>query len=195
MRRQEYTFQRISLRQIATNSSTGVLRHRIFQRTVFNLAESDRLNAKTRQLILALFEKPYADDFLRKVIAGSTNVSSFSRLLRGNAVGSILHDMHLPAQHHFLSRKSQENVWVRATQVLLACKSFQIRTGRLPSTLQELVPDGLPAIPLDDFDGKPLRYSASDKLIYSVAEDLMDSKGTNFNAARKRLDLPFKIEF
>lgn len=162
---------------------------------MFNPIKTDRLNGNSRLLLLALFEKPYADDSLRKLVAGSTNRSPFRRWLRGNAVGSILHEMSLPAQEKFLARKAQENVWVRATQVLLACKSFKMRTGRLPFTLDELVPNSLPAIPRDDFDGKPLRYSARDKLIYSVAEDLIDSKGTNFNSARKRLDLPFKIEF
>ena len=46
---------------------------------------------------------------------------------------------------------------------------------RLPETLESLVPELLAAVPADPFDGKPLRYSREDAVVYSVGEDLKDS--------------------
>ena len=63
------------------------------------------------------------------------------------------------------------------TQTLIAIKAFKMKTGRLPKTLDELVPENLAAVPLDDFDGKPLRYSPEKKILYSVGKDLKDVGG------------------
>jgi hypothetical protein len=63
--------------------------------------------------------------------------------------------------------------------LLLACRAYEEATGHLPETLEELVPDYLPAIPRDPFDGQPFRYSAERRLVYSVGENLADDGGTN----------------
>jgi len=73
--------------------------------------------------------------------------------------------------------KCKTNVHVAATRVLLAMKAFKLDKGRLPATLGELVPDYIDAVPLDDFDGKPLRYNPAKKVIYSVGKDLRDEGG------------------
>jgi len=65
-----------------------------------------------------------------------------------------------------------------ATQLLLACRAYEEATGHLPETLQALVPDYLPVVPRDPFDGQPFRYSTERRIIYSVGEDLTDDGGT-----------------
>jgi len=67
--------------------------------------------------------------------------------------------------------KCQTNVQLAVTRVLLAMKAFKLEKGRLPATLDELVPDYLDAVPLDDFDGKPLRYNPAKKIVYTVGKD------------------------
>ena len=47
---------------------------------------------------------------------------------------------------------------VAVARTALAVRSFQIRTGRAPDSLEELVPGTVRAVPLDPFDGKPLTY-------------------------------------
>jgi hypothetical protein len=61
----------------------------------------------------------------------------------------------------------------------LALELFRRRHGRYPGTLGELVPDLLPALPLDRIDGQPLRYRLIDgrPLIYSVGVDRQDDGG------------------
>ena len=73
-------------------------------------------------------------------------------------------------------------VGLRASFLLHSCcwraGRMRKRPGNLPETLQALVPDYLPAVPRDPFDGQPFRYSTERRIIYSVGEDLTDDGGT-----------------
>lgn len=88
----------------------------------------------------------------------------FARLLTGSGSG-------MPAV------KCRENVGLAVTRVLLAAKAYRMEKRRLPERLDELVPDYLDSVPVDDFDGKPLRYNPAKKVLYSVGKDLKDDGG------------------
>ena len=81
--------------------------------------------------------------------------------------------------HEFVGQ-SHEHYWVdaytryyeslfnlRARRVLLACKVYRGQKGHLPARLEELVPAILPAVPLDPYDGKPLRYEPKPGYIWT----------------------------
>lgn len=57
--------------------------------------------------------------------------------------------------------------------VAIALELYRRRHGAWPATLAELIPDLLPEIPLDRYDGAPLRYRLiqGKPVIYSVGED------------------------
>lgn len=81
------------------------------------------------------------------------------------------------------------------TQILLALKAFNKKTNDLPSTLNELVPNYLSVIPLDPYDGKPLKYSKEKKIIYSIGsstQDIVGSTDTNLDLMKNPT---FKIDF
>jgi hypothetical protein len=62
----------------------------------------------------------------------------------------------------------------------LALKRYQVRHGALPQSLSELVPEFLPAEPVDYMDGHPLRFRVQPEigfLLYSVGEDGHDDGG------------------
>ncbi|MGB9877802.1 MAG: hypothetical protein ACPLPS_08555, partial [bacterium] len=67
---------------------------------------------------------------------------------------------------------------LEATATLLALRAYKKDKGHLPDNLSELVPEYLPEIPIDPFDGKPLRYSKEKRIIYCVGKDLIDSGGS-----------------
>ncbi len=113
-------------------------------------------------------------------------------LRKHNAYGDSLYYMEMPMLKRLFERKSRENVEVRATQLLLALRIYAMRHHRLPSNLTELIPEFFPRVPLDDFDGKPMRYLPESKLIYSVGPDLRDSRGARTHGGD---DLPFEIRF
>ena len=61
----------------------------------------------------------------------------------------------------------------------LAVERHRLATGQVPDTLDELVPAVMPSVPLDPFDGKPLRVRRLGKgyVVYSVGQDLVDNQG------------------
>jgi hypothetical protein len=63
-------------------------------------------------------------------------------------------------------------------RLVVACRFYEIRHGRLPETLDALVPEFLSEVPRDPFDGKPFRYLPGKAVVYSIGEDLKDSLAT-----------------
>jgi hypothetical protein len=62
----------------------------------------------------------------------------------------------------------------------IALKRYHLHYGVYPTTLNNLVPEFLSAVPIDFMDGKPLRYKLrpdGDFLLYSVGEDGIDDGG------------------
>jgi hypothetical protein len=61
----------------------------------------------------------------------------------------------------------------------LAVRAYQVETGELPDSLEELVPRYLNAVPRDPFRDAPLQYwrMASDYIVYSVGADGQDDGG------------------
>jgi uncharacterized membrane protein len=66
-----------------------------------------------------------------------------------------------------------------AVEVALALELYHRRHGDWPASLDQLVPDLLPAVPPDRFDGQPLRYLVRDgrPVLYSVGADRDDDRG------------------
>lgn len=69
-----------------------------------------------------------------------------------------------------------------ATLAVIGMESYRRDRGRWPSSLDELVPAFLPAVPLDPCDGKALRYAAprseSERpVLYSIGVDGVDDGG------------------
>lgn len=61
----------------------------------------------------------------------------------------------------------------------LAIERYRLATGSIPRDLESLVPDYLDHVPLDPYDGRPIRYqpTASGYRLYNVAEDGRDDGG------------------
>jgi hypothetical protein len=62
----------------------------------------------------------------------------------------------------------------------IALKRFQLKHGKRPETLNELTPEFLLSVPIDPYDGKPLKYhpNADDTfLLYAVGENGVDDGG------------------
>jgi len=66
------------------------------------------------------------------------------------------------------------------TLAAIALKRFQLRHGKLPPSLEALVPELLPAVPYDYMSAKPLGYrlkADGTYVLYSVGEDGKDDGG------------------
>jgi hypothetical protein len=69
---------------------------------------------------------------------------------------------------------------LRCLAVLLALERYRQERGTWPANLEELTPKLLKAVPLDPYDGKPLRFKklADGAVVYSVGPDCIDNGGT-----------------
>jgi hypothetical protein len=69
----------------------------------------------------------------------------------------------------------------RAVVTAIAAQRYRLKTGQFPAQLADLVPDYLPAVPQDPFDGQPLRMLTRDGelIIYSVGKDGQDDAAQN----------------
>lgn len=81
-------------------------------------------------------------------------------------------------------------------QVAIAMTRFRLDHGNFPATLDLLVPAYLDEMPLDPFDGKPLRLTrhGGDWIVYSIGPDGKDDGGAPYDAAKRTGDLGFVLK-
>lgn len=109
--------------------------------------------------------------------------------LEENLIGRMFRDMVVVTLDHFFSQKCEEDFSIKATQLLMAIRAYQIKNDRIPASLEELVPRFISEIPKDSFDGQPIRFSAEKRKIWSVGENFIDNGGI------EKLDIVFEIKF
>lgn len=177
-----------------TNAGLSQMAFKVGARPLLNVDKTRRLFASSARSYLESIPLPF-DEMKVAQTRPRGKRSLLKNILRGNMIGETLLTMTEPAWKGVLVTKCRENVNLRATQTILALKCWHLEHGGLPPTLGDLVPRHLPEIPIDDFDGKPLRYHPAKKLIYSVGKDLIDSGGMRQTPAGESQDLPFEIEF
>jgi type II secretory pathway pseudopilin PulG len=102
----------------------------------------------------------------------------------------ILSSMLLPALGNTIIKEANGLAQVRTAQAALAVERFRLVHGQLPENLNELVPQFLSAVPVDPFDGQPLRYHRLGKgyVIYSIGRDGLDDGGREKPADWKSSD-------
>jgi len=94
-----------------------------------------------------------------------------------NRQGKILRELFFPERDVLetcFMRKCEIQSLLAGLRLVVACRLYEIRRGRLPETLAALVPELLAEVPRDPFDGKPFRYLRADAVVYSVGKDLKD---------------------
>lgn len=112
-----------------------------------------------------------------------------------NAIGIIFRDVTAKSIGGITTKRCQEDALVGTTQTMFALKAFKNDTKKYPATLDELVPKYLDVIPTDPFDGKPLKYSAEKKIVYSVGEDKRDDGGIMSDDVKKTPDIVYPLGF
>src|ERR1700722_845219 len=103
------------------------------------------------------------------------------RLLKGfNAIGWVITLWQRREIRQKVERIDKRAIArVRLLMAELAVRCYQTEQGRLPPSLEQLVPMYLQQVPLDPFSGRPIIYhpQGSKWLLYSVGEDGVDDGG------------------
>jgi hypothetical protein len=105
-----------------------------------------------------------------------------------------------------LAKSTQKDAELRASvdllRIAIAVERYRDAKGGVPDHLQDMIPDFLAAIPIDPFDGQPMRYRKLEKgyLVYSVGNDGKDNAGVRRDPSGKNhksgatYDLTLKVE-
>ena len=114
--------------------------------------------------------------------------------------GGILTRMLMPALGRIMQIEIRHLAHLRATQTALAVERYRLTEGRLPQSLDNLVPAYMEVVPTDPFDGQKLKYRTRETgfVVYSVGEDLTDEGGAERNSKKrdkKGKPLPWDVTF
>jgi len=108
--------------------------------------------------------------------------------------------MLMPAFGRIMQIETRHLAHLRATHTALAVERYRLTKGRLPQSLDNLVPTYLETIPTDPFDGENLKYRTLETgfVVYSVGEDLTDEGGAERNSKKRDKrgkPLPWDVTF
>lgn len=135
------------------------------------------------------------DSISKKFRSDLEKLAGWRVVFAENAVGRIISSVNMGDIGGLVTKQCQTDFLSNATQIQLALKKYKTDKKVLPASLNELVPTYLSSIPVDPFDQKPIRYSESKKILYSVGlkqKDLGGSTGSDYAT----MDNPtVKIEF
>lgn len=117
------------------------------------------------------------------------------RIIDQSAPG-LLTGILAPALTSPISLAIQADAVDALARVGLATALYRADHGQLPQSPAALVPDYLKEWPTDPFDGKPMRFIASDEgvTIYSLDKDLEDNGGKPLDIKTGKGDLVFRIK-
>ncbi len=97
--------------------------------------------------------------------------------------------------YNFLRQRAEERSTDSATEAFIALRLYFAEHGTLPTTLGQLVPDYLPAVPLDYFDRAPIRYSPANRAVWSVNTHHFDVTSPDLDPDVTRHEIYFKLGF
>lgn len=140
---------------------------------------------RTREM-MDLAAAPYA----QRAVSASPELRS--SCLVYNALGKAV----VPDYRSAVSRRDQIAAYRRAVVTQIALRFYVEEHGTLPADLDDLITGGLlEAVPLDPYDGRPLRYDAARGLLWSVWNDRVDQGGVEAKTGEPSADLVWPVWF
>ncbi len=94
--------------------------------------------------------------------------SGIGRYNPENVIGRLGLDISTPTWSLISLNYNRDQSRISATQALLAIRAYKLDHGALPESLDALVPDYLPSVPLDYMDFAPIRYSKKHRVVWSI---------------------------
>jgi hypothetical protein len=102
----------------------------------------------------------------------------------------IMSSMLLPSLSRVVVRDASNQALIELATSALAVERFRLAEGRLPTNLKELTSRFFDTVPIDPFDGNPVRYRRlpNGYLVYSVDADGHDDGGLEAPERKKATD-------
>jgi hypothetical protein len=104
---------------------------------------------------------------------------------RSQMMATVMTSMMAPSLQAAYRAEYRDTMQFRVTITSLWIAVYHQERGTYPDRLEQLVPNYLPAIPVDLFDGQPLRYRRSDDgyVLYSIGPDGVDNGGSDLDGS------------
>ena len=108
-----------------------------------------------------------------------------------------LEAMAMPNQFTGFDAVARGTARIWFADIALAAQRYRLANGRLPQSIDDMVPDFLPSIPLDLYTGEPLHYAPTDDgfVVYSVGADRKDDGGLLDEFQTREPDLGYRIRY
>jgi hypothetical protein len=132
-----------------------------------------------QRAVIANADRPYAKvnlDFPSKPVMPATIWEKIAFYAKPNSIGNIWFTQNMVLEKA-LTKKCRLQAYIAGLHLKIALRLYELKHGELPATLNALVPEYLPEIPQDPYDGQPLRYSKAEKKIWAIGADLIDDGG------------------
>lgn len=119
------------------------------------------------------------------------------RIAEAKTKGHLISAVFLPAFSTLFEKDADAAARQRISPVVLAVEQYRrANQNALPESLDQLVPKFLAAVPVDPYDGKPMRYAKTPPkgyALYSIGKDRKDDGGKPTPAKGTALDLVFAV--
>ena len=124
---------------------------------------------KAKELLSSDYDKGAWDSFGSEIETAKPRL--FCRLTP-NHVGWLLLGAVLPTYNSLAERLARDEFGLSAVKVVVAAELYRRKTGQRPESLDALVPESLPSVPVDPFDhGAALKYDAERGIVWTVGPD------------------------
>jgi hypothetical protein len=108
---------------------------------------------------------------------------------------SMIVAIYLPGLNIYVQIMVRANAQHSVADIALAMCRYHVKNGKYPEKLDELAPGFIAFVPLDPFDGKPMRLKQTEKemIIYSIGPDGIDDGGTPLDQETRKGDITFEL--
>jgi hypothetical protein len=115
--------------------------------------------------------------------------------IRSTRGGGVLAGLLLPAAWRVAYAALDGDAGRGLARLAAGCAAYKAKHGKYPEKPAELVPEFLPEVPADPYDGRPLRLKRADGglVLYSLGRDRKDDGGRPEDDKKESGDLVFRL--
>lgn len=110
-------------------------------------------------------------------------------------MGTTLGHLLVPAVMQVFEAENRVRMRRLTTITGFAILEYRAAKGEAPAKLQDLVPDFLPTVPQDVYNGEPLKYTTdgANFKVYAIGKNRIDDGGKTFTSNQPWDDVGFSI--
>ncbi len=154
--------------------------------SLFKVNRTIKLTMDNYVLFIESFGGYYKDINLAETVEPQESQTKYIEnwpraLATSNIVGelSYLFETREKRSARFITEYYFSEFKAEGLRAAIAALAYEREYDEFPASLESLVPEFLPSVPIDPFDGSPLRYDKGKRAVYSIGQNLIDEGGSS----------------